>query len=513
MNIFRRMGKLTKAILILIIVGSVSYFGWKHFNKFDMGNINGGSDNTVTMALNGWAGFAGITWVNGGMITTENSLMKTKFDGNLSIIQTDIRRDAINGLKNGDVDVIWGTVDVLPIEMGEMNDMVQLNVVCPFKIDDSHGADVVLARDYIKSVADFKGKRVVFGRGTASHSLLLNTLESGGLTMNDIIAVEVDDGIGAVKAFINGEADVAVVWSPDDGDCIDAVPGTWKVTSTQYATSIIMDCLLVKKETLDNEKKFNEIVKVCKAWLYANGQLNSSDAIKEEAAAIFVQSFEGTNAFVVLDGINKVRFSTYGDNKAFFGLDPTYTGVTGNDLYTRMARTYSQTKDNSGSYLATNPISWVKIYDTRVIDAITDMNTPDQVIEGKIQFERKENLESAPIVSGKAVTVNFDVNSFTLDEYNRSVVDREIGKLANSFGGARFRIEGNTDNTGNSKSNKNLSYQRAQSIVKFLVDKYGFDSDRFVVVGNGEDNPIADNSTEVGKAANRRTDVFIIRED
>ncbi len=72
----------------------------------------------------------------------------------------------------------------------------------------------------------------------------------------------------------------------------------------------------------------------------------------------------------------------------------------------------------------------------------------------------------------------------------------------------RWRIEGHTDNTGSDAANKALSRRRAQSVLNYFIIK-GLDPERFEVIGMGEEYPIADNSTESGRAKNRR--VVILR--
>ena len=67
-------------------------------------------------------------------------------------------------------------------------------------------------------------------------------------------------------------------------------------------------------------------------------------------------------------------------------------------------------------------------------------------------------------------------------------------------------IEGHNDNVGNPGSNKTLSEQRASSVKTALVNK-GISTDRIKTVGYGQDKPIADNSTEDGKAKNRRVEI------
>ena len=47
--------------------------------------------------------------------------------------------------------------------------------------------------------------------------------------------------------------------------------------------------------------------------------------------------------------------------------------------------------------------------------------------------------------------------------------------------------------------------------MKYLSEQYKISKDRFIVVGNGDKKPLADNMTEAGKAKNRRTDFEVIR--
>ena len=66
-----------------------------------------------------------------------------------------------------------------------------------------------------------------------------------------------------------------------------------------------------------------------------------------------------------------------------------------------------------------------------------------------------------------------------------------------------IEIAGHTDNQGDPEENLDLSRRRAQSAFDYLVAR-GQDADRFVVVGYGEDVPIASNDTADGRARNRR---------
>jgi len=72
----------------------------------------------------------------------------------------------------------------------------------------------------------------------------------------------------------------------------------------------------------------------------------------------------------------------------------------------------------------------------------------------------------------------------------------------------KLRIEGHTDNVGQATANETLSGQRALAIKVALVAK-GVNKDRLLAVGFGQTKPIADNTTEEGKAKNRRTEFHV----
>jgi outer membrane protein OmpA-like peptidoglycan-associated protein len=67
-------------------------------------------------------------------------------------------------------------------------------------------------------------------------------------------------------------------------------------------------------------------------------------------------------------------------------------------------------------------------------------------------------------------------------------------------------ILGHTDNTGDSKSNMELSQRRAEAVKKFL-ENIGVKESNLVAKGKGDTEPKADNTTKEGRLMNRRVEV------
>lgn len=92
----------------------------------------------------------------------------------------------------------------------------------------------------------------------------------------------------------------------------------------------------------------------------------------------------------------------------------------------------------------------------------------------------------------------------------------EIGKSIMKYSND-VRIEGHTDNvpiiSGTFRSNWELSTARSASILHYFIDNVHFPPQRLSAVGYGEFRPIADNSTESGRAKNRRVDIVLLSKE
>lgn len=85
----------------------------------------------------------------------------------------------------------------------------------------------------------------------------------------------------------------------------------------------------------------------------------------------------------------------------------------------------------------------------------------------------------------------------------------EIAQALRDHPAIRVRIEGHTDSVGSDRANLRLSQARAESVRRFLISR-GVEATRLVAVGRGEEVPLDDNSTEAGRAINRRVEFHIL---
>ena len=109
--------------------------------------------------------------------------------------------------------------------------------------------------------------------------------------------------------------------------------------------------------------------------------------------------------------------------------------------------------------------------------------------------------------TGKAILhINFDAGQSTIKKESLPIVD-QIVEMMRQFPDMRLSVEGHTDGDGSNEANQKLSEQRAKAVVDAIV-KGGIDRTRLTSAGFGEEKPIADNSTEEGKAKNRRVELI-----
>src|SRR5688572_16723433 len=114
---------------------------------------------------------------------------------------------------------------------------------------------------------------------------------------------------------------------------------------------------------------------------------------------------------------------------------------------------------------------------------------------------------------GEGIKITFDsgilFNTNSADLRPQSQTDiRTLAATLKKYGDTNVIVEGHTDNTGSDAINQPLSERRAQSVANYTIAQ-GVEASRITTQGFGSSKPVADNTTEAGKQANRRVEIAI----
>ena len=133
--------------------------------------------------------------------------------------------------------------------------------------------------------------------------------------------------------------------------------------------------------------------------------------------------------------------------------------------------------------------------------------------EEQIQNDVDLNYTSQYVQLTIQGSILFDSGKTYLKEDAIPVIDK-LGQILETYAGGTIEIEGHTDNVpmtsgGKYSNNDELSSGRALSVFYYLCENTNLDPANLIHTGRGEYNPIADNSTDEGRARNRRVEIKI----
>jgi outer membrane protein OmpA-like peptidoglycan-associated protein len=101
----------------------------------------------------------------------------------------------------------------------------------------------------------------------------------------------------------------------------------------------------------------------------------------------------------------------------------------------------------------------------------------------------------------------FDTNSTDIKPGFNTTMDR-LADVVVRYGKTTLTVVGHTDNVGSNSYNQQLSERRAHSVARYLEAKR-VDAMRLAIAGKGESQPIASNTSDDGRQANRRVEIYV----
>lgn len=194
------------------------------------------------------------------------------------------------------------------------------------------------------------------------------------------------------------------------------------------------------------------------------------------------------------------------DKKTNKGL-PSAVELT--DLATQDVLSKIQT-DETGNYLVTLPVGKDYAFNVnRKGYLFYSENFP--LSQGAPDSTFSIDIPLQPIEANASIVLKnifFDVNKYELKPESTSELDKVVILLRDNPT-LKIQINGHTDNAGKADDNITLSNNRAKAVVTYLATK-GIDLQRLSFKGFGATQPIADNTTEQGRAQNRRTELKVV---
>ncbi|MBI5092748.1 MAG: OmpA family protein [Candidatus Hydrogenedentes bacterium] len=482
---------------------------------------------TVKFALNVWAGWAPIILFNEGK--GPGKVWKTPggedFKVELVLIDDPVTmRDAYAA---GKVHIGWGTLDMVPLFMEELQKDSRISPRIYQQVDWSNGGDgIVIRRSAAKdpehpTIADLRGKKVVLAQNSPSQFFVLNALINGGVQPSEVNFMYTATAFEAAAAF-NSQKDIAacVSWAPDIYN-LTKVKDNHLLVTTATANKLIADVWFARA---DFAKDYPDICEGLVRGIFDGMEAMKTEAGKQQAAEL-MSKFYNIPAGDCLAMQGDAHSTNFAENKEFFmnqnnpaNFERTWS--TANYLYRHIGSVKT-------------PVEFSAVMDFTILKKLgQEPKYAESKDEYAVQFTPKTvssiKAESGEILT-KVVTIHFFPNSYDLfkkivvnengkdieKQYdpNANFVLEEIGKLAGQYSGGRIVIEGHTDSSMKGKvpdaQVKELSNNRANSVKEALIKKFpSLDPRQFSAVGMGWDKP-ANPDNPADQAQNRRVEVKV----
>lgn len=279
-------------ILVSLIVGSVVFLSRQ--NKSNSSGLV-----QFNLSVNTWVGYGPM------YLAKEKGFFADEgVDVNIAVLEDTAQRKA--AMINGTVDGLGDTVDLLVLSRDE-----SVPSVTVLEVDESDGADGILATSDIKTVQNLKGKKIAVQKNFVGESFLMYVLKKNGLSATDVNMVDMESGV-AGAAFASGQVDVAVTFEPWLSQGKNRAGGHILVSSANEP-GVIVDTLSVNETYLKNNP--DTVKKVLRAWFKALDYWRENT---EESNQIMAKYYNVTPEEFA-EYISGVKWPTLNENIVYFG--------------------------------------------------------------------------------------------------------------------------------------------------------------------------------------------------
>lgn len=319
------------------------------------------------------------------------------------------------------------------------------------------------------------------------------------------------DGKKISKDTVVG-VDAVATWTPGDVNIAEKKGGLVTIASTrQYSTQMPNVTITIKKFAYDHRTDIENLII---ALAQAGDQVRSYTEAKKYAAGISAKVYNEKDADFWLKYYNGVKGKDaqglnvdLGGSMAFNLTDAANMygmGKDGIDRYKIVYTTFGDILSKMYPEMLANYPAYSKVVDKSFLQSVVS-NHPELLAGQALKVNYSTEITSE--VSSKSYQIQFETGSAVIKSSSYSVLD-EILKSAVVAEGLKVGIYGHTDDVGDDQKNQQLSEARAKSVAEYLKGK-GLTENRIESRGYGEGQPIAENSSESGRAKNRRVQIVL----
>lgn len=471
-------------VMVAIIVGALFIM-----NKQPADYNNGGA--AVRISLDEFIGWKQLLYANGGLTTKEGSINAEKGIMVEYVIMNDANASS-NALISGELQGAGYTVNRYAFLQSKF-DAAGIEVIMPYITNYSNGGDGIIATADIRSVEDLVGKKIAVPRFSEAQTLVEWLITNSSLSKSEMNSIRknivyFETADETAKAFFSGSVDAAATWEPYLTQAASSTDSRI-LFDTSMGTNLILDGLVFNKEFVEQNEEF--IVKLI------DGALEANDMYTREFDSIrAMPMFELMTDAEIAEMCKGASLATWADNSSL--LDKMAI-----EMYRQMAEIWKSIGESA------TPGKAESAFTDKYIKQLAGKYPADDITSFNFSKEGRqdaENLSNNAALLSVTLNIEFEADSYRVARSSYEDLN-EFAKIAETLNGVYIQIEGNTAHVDGGDNGIDFSYKRALSVAKYL-QALGLDPDRFVIVGNGDTNPIADNETDEGRAANRRTEVY-----
>lgn len=331
----------------------------------------------INFVIPTWVGFMGGIMYNNGFVRSRQTPLYKQFKRGLRFELSDNVDETCRLMESDEADLIWATLDRLPSVLYKLKDK---NPRVIAQVSWSDGADAIIARNGIKTLADLKGKKVIYPYDSPSFTFLKYALREAGIDTFDIVhqpQKNIDLDV-ITTTFIHDESiDAVVLWSPYVESCLAEVTGTQVIAHTGDYPNLITDVVVATQEFVNLNR--DELVLLFKGWFTEVTRFYEDDLYKTGALGVLIEAIIEPLPTIIpskikadlIDSLRnyfesslaKVHLSTLEENLTFFQVGDAPPSPAAKLYEEFLAFQFPQ-------FLQDPKLQWDNVVDTSVIELV-----------------------------------------------------------------------------------------------------------------------------------------------